>query len=84
MQVVLETIELLKGLAQLVEIIGVEKMILGKALSSDFKDFEDAIQYFAADSITEMDGIITRNQNDFKKSKLPVLAPADAIALLNM
>jgi len=39
-------------------------------LSSDFSDFEDAIQYYTAlDNKLEI--IITRNKKDFKKSKLP-------------
>lgn len=79
-----KTIELLKGLAQLVEIIAVDETVLQQALNSDFKDFEDAIQSYAAESITEIDGIVTHNQKDFKKSNLPVLGPDNAIALLNM
>ena len=79
-----KTIELLKGLAQLVEIIAVDNSVLQQALNSDFKDFEDAIQSFSAETISEMHGIITRNQKDFKKSKLPVLGPESAIAMLNL
>jgi predicted nucleic acid-binding protein len=79
-----KTIELLKGLAQLVEIIAVDETVLQQALNSDFKDFEDSIQSYAAESITEIDGIVTRNQKDFKKSSLPILAPDNAMALLNM
>ena len=47
-----------------------ENKILELALSSDFSDFEDAIQYYTAlDNKLEI--IITRNKKDFKKSKLP-------------
>lgn len=77
-------IELLKSLAQLVEIIAVDDSVLKSALASDFKDFEDAIQSFAAESIPEMEAIITRNQKDFKKSNLPVFTSESAIALLNL
>ena len=79
-----KTIELLKGLAQLVNIKAVDNTVLHQALNSDFKDFEDAIQIYAAESITEIDGIVTRNQKDFKKGKLPVLAPEAAIALVSL
>ena len=56
----------------LVKILPLENKILELALSSDFSDFEDAIQYYTAlDNKLEI--IITRNKKDFKKSKLPVL-----------
>ena len=56
----------------LVQVIPLENKVLELALSSDFSDFEDAIQYYTAlDNKLEI--IITRNKKDFKKSKLPVL-----------
>ena len=56
----------------LVKILPLENKVLELALSSDFNDFEDAIQYYTAlDHKLEI--IITRNKKDFKKSKLPVL-----------
>jgi Predicted nucleic acid-binding protein, contains PIN domain len=56
----------------LVKILPLENKVLELALSSDFSDFEDAIQYYTAlDNKLEI--IITRNKKDFKKSKLPVL-----------
>ena len=50
----------------------VNDKILELALISDFKDFEDAIQYHTALE-NELDLIITRNKKDFKTSALPVL-----------
>ena len=56
----------------LVKILPLENKVLELALSSDFSDFEDAIQYYTAlDNKLEI--IITRNKKGFKKSKLPVL-----------
>ena len=56
----------------LAKILPLENKVLELALSSDFSDLEDAIQYY-----TTLDNkvtiIITRNKKDFKKSKLPVL-----------
>ncbi len=37
-----------------------------------FSDFEDGLQYYSAIE-NEADIIITRNLNDFKSSKLPVI-----------
>lgn len=56
----------------LVSILALDDRILELALSSDFNDFEDAIQYYTAVE-NQLDIIITRNKKDFKTSKLPVL-----------
>lgn len=56
----------------LVSILPLDDKILKLALSSDFNDFEDAIQYYTALE-NKLNIIITRNKKDFKKSKLPVL-----------
>ena len=47
---------------------------LGKALSSDFRDVEDGIQYFTAE-YHGCEIIITRNKKDFSYSRLRVLTP---------
>lgn len=56
----------------LVEVLPLDDKVLELALVSDFKDFEDAIQYHTALE-NEIDIIITRNKKDFKNAKLPVL-----------
>lgn len=56
----------------LVTILPLDDKILELALSSDFNDFEDAIQYYTAME-NDLNIIITRNKKDFKISKLPVL-----------
>jgi len=55
------------------------KKTLLLALNSDFKDFEDALQNFAAINNNSVEIIITRNVKDFKKSKLAVLTPKNYI-----
>ena len=49
-----------------------DSVVIDKATSSDFKDFEDAMQYFSA-LATGCDLIITRNEKDFKSALIPVL-----------
>lgn len=56
----------------LVKILPLDERILELALSSDFKNFEDAIQYYTALE-NKLGIIITRNKKDFKTAKLPVL-----------
>lgn len=76
-----KTIAILKELEQFIETTDVTKATVHVALNSDFKDFEDAIQYYSAHS-KKIDAIITRNPKDFKKSKLLVLSPEEALAIL--
>lgn len=46
--------------------------VVEKAIHSDFKDFEDAMQYFSA-LASNCDVIITRNEKDFKNALIPVM-----------
>lgn len=65
------------SLLQFLEIQPVGKPELLAAVSSDFKDYEDAVQYHCALSIERINGIITRNKKDFKKSQIPVYGPEE-------
>ncbi len=56
----------------LVKILPLEDKILELALASDFRDFEDAIQYHTALE-NKLNIIITRNKKNFKTSRIPVL-----------
>ena len=56
----------------LVSILPLDDKILELALSSDFNDYEDGIQYYTALE-NKLNIIITRNKKDFKTSTLPVL-----------
>jgi hypothetical protein len=53
----------------------VDNNVVFRALNSDFKDFEDALQNYSAELNKEIDIIITRNTKDFKHSKLAVMTP---------
>jgi predicted nucleic acid-binding protein len=63
----------------LVEVLALDDKIIELALASDFKDFEDAIQYHTA---LEHDSqiILTRNKKDFKTSKIPVLTAKEYLS----
>lgn len=77
-----EIIKLLDDLCEMTEIADVTKAIIKKSLTSDFKDFEDAIQYNCALNLNKIDFIVTRDTKDFKKSNLPVLTPEEAVSSL--
>ena len=64
---------LLSYLRQLVSVVPTDDLMIDAALSSDFKDFEDALQYFSALAVNA-EVIITRNGKDFMSSTLPVMS----------
>ncbi len=64
--------KILIKLKLLVTILPLDEKIIDLALSSDFNEFEDAIQYYSAVE-NDLDMIITRNKKDFKSSRLIVL-----------
>lgn len=70
-----KVISMLNELADLTDILKVDSRIIKSALASGFKDFEDAIQYQAALEHKNVDVLITRNINDYRKSSLPVMTP---------
>ncbi len=77
-----EAIKSLNELSEMAEIADVTKIVIKKSLQSDFKDFEDAIQYYCALSLNKIDFIVTRDINDFKKSAISIITPEEAINLL--
>lgn len=56
----------------LVTVLSVNDKIVDLALSSDFKDFEDGLQYFTAIE-NGVGTIITRNLKDFKPAQIVVM-----------
>ena len=68
-KVVLEKIRRLKLICN---ISIMDNEVIEKAINSEFKDFEDAMQYYSAIS-SKCDIIITRNEKDFKTALLPVM-----------
>ena len=77
-----ETIKMLTEISEWTNVIDLTKEIINKSLTSDFKDFEDAIQYHCAKSINKIDLIVTRDTKDYKGSSLPILSPKEAVALI--
>ena len=64
---------ILRKLKLIVQVLSLDEKIVGLSLNDDdFKDYEDALQYFTALE-NGVDAIITRNLKDFQKAKLPVM-----------
>ena len=70
--------KILRKFKVLVKVLPMDDKIIDLSLESDFKDFEDAIQYHTAIE-NEINIIVTRNLRDFKTSKIPVLTAKNYI-----
>ena len=69
-----ETKLILRKLKLLVGILSLDEKVISLALNdSDFKDFEDGLQYYSAIE-NNIEIIVTRNLKDFENSKIPVMA----------
>ena len=76
------TIKTMKQLESMTETIETNVGVLRDSLNSEFKDFEDALQYYSALTVKKIDAIVTRNASDFKHSKISILTPEEALMLI--
>ncbi len=60
-----------------ITIIPLQNKDFKKALTLDFSHTEDAYQFVAASKERGIKYIITRNSNDFKTSKIPIISAKD-------
>lgn len=67
-----KTREIIGALLELVEVLSVNGEDIENAVNSEFKDFEDAIQYSVALRSKDISAIVTRNTKDYRKSQIPV------------
>lgn len=65
----------------LVDVLPVTERAVDLALEARWPDFEDAMQEQAA-RLGGMDAIVTRNGRDYRRSRVRVLAPAEALRAL--
>jgi len=72
--------QVLRTFKVLIQIAPIDEKIIDLALNSDFKDFEDAIQYYCALE-SECQVLLTRNLKDYKTAKIPVMTAKDYIHL---
>jgi predicted nucleic acid-binding protein len=76
-----EARKILSRLKVLVKVLPVDDKTIDLALNSDFKDFEDAIQYYCAIE-NGIQVILTRNLKDYKNSSIPVFTAEEFIRQL--
>lgn len=72
----------ISSLYEIFHICNIHRVTLEEALKSGFKDFEDAVQYQSAIH-AGLDGILTRNKKDYKKSEIPIFTPTELLKALD-
>jgi predicted nucleic acid-binding protein len=72
------TLEFLRQLATFCQVATVDNSVISIALTSNFKDFEDAIQDSTA-VINLIDAIVTRNPRDFPVNTPRIVTPNQLI-----
>ena len=72
------TLEFLRQLATFCQVATVDNSVISIALTCNFKDFEDAIQYSTA-VINLIDAIVTRNPRDFPVNIPRIVTPNQLI-----
>ena len=73
--------ERLDDITEFVEVVDLRKEVAKRALTCEWKDYEDAVQYMSG--IKEnADCIVTRNKKDFWKSVIPVYTIEELMSLM--
>jgi len=75
-----ETLRHLRKLRLLLQVAALTDKIVDEALSSEFEDFEDALQYYTAVE-QKMDCLITRNKKDYRHPLLPLYTAEEYLSI---
>jgi predicted nucleic acid-binding protein len=70
----------LTGLLSFLSVAPLDQAVIEQALNLPYSDFEDAVQMMAAVR-SGVQYLVTRNVRDYKAGPLPVLQPAELLAL---
>lgn len=73
----------IESILKLFNVSVINKKILKEALYNGFSDYEDAVLYQSA-LHSRLDGIVTRNKKDFRKSQIAVYTPNELIKVLDI
>ena len=71
----------LRKLRLLFKITRINENIVDQALTSGFKDFEDALQYYSAIE-AKAKYLITRNKSDYKGEEVIIVSPQEFFAFI--
>jgi predicted nucleic acid-binding protein len=77
-----EVVVKLRELLKILNVLSMNKDTVLLALNSEFTDFEDALQNYAAEFNGDINFLVTRNIKDYKNSSLKVLTPNDFLSII--
>ena len=72
--------DLLERLLKIVSVAAVSEQEIRNALNLTWADFEDSVQYSVA-LLNEMDGIVTRNTDDYQEANMRIWLPEQVLEL---
>nr|WP_263012886.1 PIN domain-containing protein [Ancylothrix sp. D3o] len=72
------SLDFLRRLVTICRVATVNQDVINRSLSSNFRDFEDAIQYHTA-IINNLEVIVTRNTQDYREASLQILTPTQLL-----
>ena len=70
---------IIQDLLKCTALITADQSILSKAISINFADFEDGVQYISAKSNSRINLIVTRDKKGFKKSSIAIADASQAL-----
>ena len=73
-------LDLIKRLLMVVSIAAVTEQEIRNALETEWKDFEDAVQYSVA-LLNEMEGLVTRNPGDYERTDISIWSPEQVLKM---
>lgn len=71
---------LLERLLKIVSVAAISEQEIRNALNLTWADFEDSVQYSVA-LLNEMDGIVTRNPDDYQEAHMRIWLPEQTLEL---
>jgi predicted nucleic acid-binding protein len=77
-------IKTLRHLHIISETVETDNAAINDSLNSGYSDFEDAVTIYSMMNNKKISGFVTRNTKDFKKSKIPVMTPHQAVGLFKV
>ena len=72
-----------RKLLSIFNIADVNLKVLDLSINSEFKDFEDAVQYYSGECC-HVNGLVTRNTKDYKQAKLPIYTPDELWGIISI
>jgi predicted nucleic acid-binding protein len=77
-----KSLNCIRYLVETLDVIHMDRESVIAAINAGFGDFEDALQYAALAQYKSVQGIVTRNVKDYRKSVIPVHTPESFLALV--